>query len=429
MSEKSLPSHESIALGREIVVARQPIMNRAQTVFAYALLYRRVASNCAIEADQAGEENGTAAQFFPQLTESVLQSLTGDAIGFIRIDQSVLFDHCVESLPAAQVIFQISATIDATPALILRLQGLVRAGYTFALADVKAITEQMAALLPCIEIIEVDINAVAGNALSDLIRQIKTVGKKIAANHVQSIEQFQFCAGQGVDYFQGYYFAEPVFLSGKKISPTELAILQLMKLIEVDADHPQLERCIKHDASIGLNLLRMVNTPAAGGHQRISSLTQAILILGRSHLQRWLQILLYAKPDKNQPQPSPLLLLATTRGKLIELMVHKLKPGNRSVADTGFTVGIMSLMDALFGVPMEEILLQIAVTDEVSSALLRRKGLLGDMLSLVEQFEKMDASGSLPLPLLGQLRLSMEDLYMMQMTAFDWVNKMPRTGA
>jgi c-di-GMP phosphodiesterase len=146
------------------------------------------------------------------------------------------------------------------------------------------------------------------------------------------------------------------------------------------------------------------------------------MILGRVQLQRWLQILLYANHGKSNTITSPLLMLASTRGKLLELMAQKLKPGNRSVADKSFTVGIMSLMDALFGQPMEKILEQIAVAEEVRDALLFRKGTYGDMLKLAEYVERIEDAGPLLLPTLEKLKLSPEDFSALQLTAFQWAS-------
>ena len=119
---------------------------------------------------------------------------------------------------------------------------------------------------------------------------------------------------------------------------------------------------------------------------------------------------------------TPLLLLATTRGRLLELIAQKTRPGNRHVADTAFTIGIMSLMDTLFSLPLNEILGKIAVVDEVSEALLQRTGLYGEMLKLAEYIEQIDDAGALLPPVLDKLQLSTEDLYDLQLAAFDWAN-------
>ncbi|MBI3230627.1 MAG: HDOD domain-containing protein, partial [Burkholderiales bacterium] len=225
------------------------------------------------------------------------------------------------------------------------------------------------------------------------------------------------------------YFAKPVVLTGKKIAPSEMAVLEILNLLNTDADNSVIESTIKQHISLGLNLLRLVNTPAVGCVQRIGSLSQALMILGRRHLQRWLQILLYAKPGKDGVCSQALLTLASTRGKLLELIANKLYPNQRLIADTAFTVGIMSLMDSLFGVPMQEILQQLHVVDEVSVALLERSGMYGQWLKLAESIEHIDDSCPVMASLLEQLQLSPADFYLLELDAFDWANSVALQAA
>jgi c-di-GMP phosphodiesterase len=149
-------------------------------------------------------------------------------------------------------------------------------------------------------------------------------------------------------------------------------------------------------------------------------------VLGRRQLQRWLQIILYAEHTKGNHFNSPLLQLAATRGKLLELITEKLHPGHRAMADTAFTVGIMSLMDTLFGLSMQEILDQVSVVDEVRDALLYRSGFYGDVLKLAEYIERIEQAGTLLIPALQKLGLGIEDLYALQLTAFEWSNSISR---
>ena len=109
-------------------------------------------------------------------------------------------------------------------------------------------------------------------------------------------------------------------------------------------------------------------------------------------------------------------------------MSEQLHPGRRNLADTAFTVGIMSLMDVLFSTPMVELLEQMAVDEEVSAALLERRGLFGDMLRLAEYTERIEECGALIGPTLAVLGLSSEDLYEVQVSAFEWSEKISRGG-
>jgi EAL and modified HD-GYP domain-containing signal transduction protein len=224
----------------------------------------------------------------------------------------------------------------------------------------------------------------------------------------------------GFDYFQGYYFARPVILSGKKITPSEFVILHLLELISSQADDEAIETAVKRDALISLNLLRLVNSRAAGTRRRIESVTQALALLGRPQLQRWLQILLYTAPGGKVELNSPLLQMATTRGKLLELMTQKVRAGDAASANRAFTVGIMSLADALFSVPMPDILENVEVADEVRAALIAREGQFGLMLKVVELLENAECGKTLSAAL-RKLGLTVKQIRDIELAAFDWV--------
>ncbi|HBZ07576.1 MAG TPA: EAL domain-containing protein, partial [Massilia sp.] len=90
-----------------------------------------------------------------------------------------------------------------------------------------------------------------------------------------------------------------------------------------------------------------------------------------------------------------------------------------------FTVGIMSLMDALFSVPMADLVEQIPVSDEVAAALLKRSGFFGELLRLAESLEQME-EGDAMLPVLGELADSGDELVELEMAAFEWSDKVVR---
>lgn len=412
-SEKSPPVHV-----REFFLARQPILDRSQGLIAYELLFRSTAAGPANVTDDLLATASVMANAF----ELGMHNVVGDALAFVNVDVAVMMSDFVKFLPHDKVVLEILETVKVTPDLIERINQLAAAGFRFALDDVIANSDDVTKLLPVVDIIKVDIRDMSLADLARLAKHFKRAGKKMLAEKVETLDEFNACMAMGFDYFQGYYFAKPVVLSGKKLSPPQLAIMQLMDLIRRDADGNVIERTIKQEASLGLNLLRLVNTPGAGVTQRIDSLSQAVLVLGRVQLQRWLQILLYAEPRKSTRSAPPLLLLATTRGKLLELIAGKLYPGQRGIADKAFTVGIMSLMDTLFGQPMESILEQISVAEEVSDALLSRTGIYGDMLNLTEYVEHVDDADARLLPALQHLGLSIEELNLLQLEAFEWSN-------
>ncbi len=400
----------------DFFLARQPILDRDQALVAYELLFRRASYG---GADVVDDLSATAS-VIAHASELGMAQVIGGSLGFFNVDAAVLMSDIVTFLPPEKTILEILETVVVTPEIVARVAELHKVGYKFALDDVVEDSEGLRKLLPYLSIIKIDIAQTARVTLAPLCAMLGRTHAKLLAEKVETREEFAQCLALGFDLFQGYYFARPVIISGKKLTPAQLAVVQIMALLEADADTIEIERCIKHDAAIGIMLLRLVNTPGVGVPRRIDSLSQALFVLGRRQLQRWLQIMLYAEERHGAQRVSPLLSMAATRGKLLELMAQKHYPRDRTIADRAFAVGIMSLMDALFGIPMVNILEHMPVADEVRDALLAREGPFGDMLHLVEYLEHMQDSGIHAMPAFERLQLSGEDLAAMQVAAFEW---------
>ncbi|ELX12529.1 putative diguanylate phosphodiesterase [Janthinobacterium sp. HH01] len=407
---------------REFYLGRQPILDRNQTLFGYELLFR----NAPVGPANITNELAATAAVIAHASQLGMEKTIGDALGFVNVDADVLMTDIFPFLPREKVVLEIAETLPLTPPLLARMTELAGHGFRFALDDVTGESANVAALLPLVDYVKMDLRNLPLAALMKLVPRFRQEQKKLVAEKVETREEFKNCLDLGFDFFQGYYFSKPVIMSGKKLSPSQLAVMELMTLVTSEADNQEIERAIKRDVSLALNLLRLVNTPAVGARQRIDSLSQAVTILGRRQLQRWLQIMLYAEPSKRGHSMTPLLMLATTRGRLLELLAGKLRPSQRHSADIAFTVGIMSLMDTLFGIPMSEILAQIPVNEEVSEALLYRGGFFGDLLKLAECIERIEEMDDYIVPTLRDLAMSTDELVELEMAAFEWSDNVVR---
>jgi EAL and modified HD-GYP domain-containing signal transduction protein len=256
------------------------------------------------------------------------------------------------------------------------------------------------------------------------VKYLKNWPVKLLAEKVEYIDQAMHCQGLGFDLFQGYYFARPVILTGKRADTSKLALMRLIGLVLEDADTPEIEQVFKHDPSLSYNLLRLVNSVAMGMRNRISSLRQAIVVLGRQQLQRWLQLLLFVNPGGDMH--SPLLELAATRGKLMELLAIAQSPQNRDSHDRAFMTGIMSLLDTLLGMPMEEVVKQVSLASDVEKALLNHEGMLGNLLLLVEKLEQNDFDAAEGL--LADMQLNLGHLMQAQIEAMHWAHMLKETA-
>jgi EAL and modified HD-GYP domain-containing signal transduction protein len=170
--------------------------------------------------------------------------------------------------------------------------------------------------------------------------------------------------------------------------------------------------------------MRMVNSVGTGLATKVSSLKHALMVLGRQPLRRWVQLLLYAS-SKGNIVTSPLMQLAATRGKFLELVAQCELPADADYPDRAFMVGLLSLLDALLGEPLADILARMSLHDEVEEALLQHKGGLGELLSLCEKIETGDV-GAIQEMLHKHPLLTMEIINKAQLEALGWANNIIR---
>jgi EAL and modified HD-GYP domain-containing signal transduction protein len=422
MTDNASTSHARDFGVRDFYLGRQPILDRNNALFGYELLFRNAPGGGAtIDTDLSA-----TAAVIAHVGQLGLEKVIGDAQGFINVDAACIMSDIFVFLPREKVILEVMETVHASAPVLARMAELAGHGFRFALDDVQAITPNVESLLPMIDFIKINVRDMPQGPLAELALRFKRDKKIMVAEKVETREEYDACRTLGFDYFQGYYFAKPAVISGRKLTPSQQAVTNLMKLVTSEAENIEIERAVKRDVTLALNLLRLVNTPAVGMSRRIDSVSQALIVLGRRQLQRWLQIMLYADPSQRAHSASPLLMLATTRGRLLELLAQRLRPSQRNVADIAFTVGIMSLMDTLFGIPMTEIVNQIPVIDEVAQALVHRTGFFGELLKLAESIEQMGESEDMVIPTLKRLAISSDELLEFEVAAFTWSDSVVR---
>jgi EAL and modified HD-GYP domain-containing signal transduction protein len=404
---------------KDFFLARQPILNRARELVGYELLFRSAMDNV---ADVIDDVKATAS-VIACAAELGLNNVIGSWLGFINVDANVLLSDFIFFLPKEHVVLEILNTTKVTPLIVKRVEMLANYGFVFALDGVIAESTNIGELLPFIKIIKIDMTDISAERLAGLIGYYKVLNKELLAEKVETLHQYRICESAGFDYFQGYFFAKPVVLSGQKLRPLNTIILQVLTLIMRNANNGEIVRFIKQDIALSLMLLRLVNTPVYGFRRYIASLGQALLVLGDRQLKRWLQILLYVDPVREDKTTlTPLMVLAATRGKMLELCAENLRPRRPSISDTAFSVGILSLADTLLNVEMSVILGQIGASADIRDALLSRSGFYGEILQLCESSELFGIEKEQVLRMLEQLALSVDDFYQIQKKSIEWGN-------
>ncbi len=372
----------------EIFIGRQPIMDRRQQMVAYELLFRRSQHNA---ADVRDDLAATASVITRAFIDLGIEAALGPYKGFINCDESLLLSDLLEVLPSDKVVLEVLETVDITPAVVERCVELKALGFTLALDDFVGYEDRFKPLLDIVEIVKVDTMLVDPAGLLAVTRKLGNWPVTLLAERVEKVELAEHCQQIGYSLFQGYYFAKPMIMAGKRLSHSQMALLRLLGMVLEDTDVAELEAVFKREPGLTMNLMRLTNSVATGVRVKVTSLRHAITLLGRRQLQRWLQLLMYTKPRPGtEPISSPLMQLAATRGKLMELLAGQIEPGRQEFEDQAFMVGIISLMPALMGVPMAEILNGISLGNTVREALEAQTGTLGKMLDLTEALEGND---------------------------------------
>jgi c-di-GMP-related signal transduction protein len=357
---------------QELFLGRQPILDRKQNLAAFELLFRSGRFNGATFEDDVF---ASATVINHAFTELGVEAVLGKHPGYINLSAGLLMSDVIELLPRGKVVLEILETVKVSSLLINRCIELKEEGFTLALDDFIGHETE---LLDVVDIVKVDVHRLTPADLESVTRRLAPWNRKLLAEKVDSREQADRCIELGYELFQGYYFARPSLLPLRRPSRAESALMRLLQLLlrggkdgvdAVLAEHPELSD----------SLSRLARLVTAGDSLAAPTVRRP---------QRWLPLLVYmVSAAPGTEVPSPLLILAATRGKLMELLARALRPSDREFQERAFLTGTLSLVNALLAAPLSEILGMLPVADDVRSALLERDNELGALLTLVEALE------------------------------------------
>jgi c-di-GMP-related signal transduction protein len=368
-------------------LGRQPIIDVIGDTVAYELLFRSSTANAAHVTD---DKTATASVIHFAFNELGIASVLGDARAFINFDTALLMSDVVELLPPERTVIELLEHVQITPEVIERCRELRERGFSFALDDVVQIDAAHGPVLPFIDIVKIDVLGAAAADLPALVATARSAGRvQLLAEKVDTRVRADVCRDLGFELFQGYFFARPLLMQGRRAEPSRRVIMRLLEQsLDEHTDTSEIERTFKEAPELSYKLMRVVNSVGTGVRSPIQSLAHALKILGRRQLQRWLQLLLFAHDNTGQ-FPSPLLQMAAARGKLMELLAEH-RSNDRRFQDRAFMTGILSLLDALLETPMSELIEHLHLPGDVRAALLEGAGALGHLLKVVEALERTD---------------------------------------
>lgn len=370
----------------DLNVARQPIYDARQRIVGFELLYR--ADALAETAEGASHTSRSGRVIVDAVLGVGLESLTGDRLAFVNVDETILREGLADVLDPKRVVLELLETVHPTPEVLALASELHGRGFTLALDDFEW-REGVEPFLELATYVKVDVQAYDVAGLVAVVERLEPFDVQLLAEKVESAEEHERCLTLGFELFQGFHGFRPETVSRRDLGGESLAVVRLMNVIrDLNASDRHIEEAFRSDPGLSYRLLRMVNSAALGG-RGIDSIGHALRLMGREPLYRWLTLLLLAS-DRHSELQLELVKSALFRARFMELVGDLARgPLNQDVPAPGslFLAGLFSRMDQVLEVPMERVLDRVDLRPEVESALLERGGVAGDLLGGVEAYE------------------------------------------
>lgn len=401
---------------RNYLIGRQPILNRKEELVAYELLFRSAAGTQT--ADVTNASHATASVIINTLTSFGIEDILGKCKGFINLELELLMDDSLLILPKEQVVIELLETLEVTPELVERCRFLKENGFSVALDD-HEYSPVFHELYGIVDIVKMDLMMTPLDQLAEMVAQFKRYPLQLLAEKVETKEEFNCCLDLGFDLFQGYYFAKPSVMEKKNMDDSGATLLKLMRMLSDDAEQSEIEKTFRGDPGLTYKLLLLVNSVGVGIRNKINTVRHAISILGRQQIKRWVQLALFAGNDERALE-NPLLDMAAVRAGFMENIAgsHPGLKGYGDSAEKAFMTGILSVLEKVYAISMDEVISKLNLSDDVRDALVLRQGALGELLRLSELLEALDFEelGAY----LDEIGVSINDVLVSQTKSYAW---------
>lgn len=365
-------------------VARQPIVDREKRVWGYELLFR---PDDGSHADAADPGKATARVIVDALFAIGLDTLVGDRLAFVNVGRDLLLDGLPTVLPHDRVVLELGADIEGDDEVLAACRALRADGFTLAIDDF-VLTEGTAPLVPLASYLKVDFQFATRTAWRASIGALhRPGGPLLTAKRIERPDEFAAGLAEGFSYFQGYFLGHPVPVPGRSIASVDMARLQLLQALQNPLlSLAQIEEIVKPDPALCYQILQTVNSAAFAQRRHVQSIRQALLLLGRDAVRRWVSVWTLASLGaKSHPE---LITMSAIRARCCEVLGEGL--GGETMAAEGFLVGLCSLLDAILGISMAAVVKGVPLSAESREALAGGRNRLRSILDCTIAYERGD---------------------------------------
>lgn len=352
----------------ELFIARQPIFDVKQKVYAYELLFRSGLHNYFDCDDIDHASSSVIANSFLLFG---LDEMTDGHWAFLNCTRKVLVDNLATALPKKQAVIEILESVEPDAEVIEACRRLKRQGYVLALDDF-VYHKDFEPLLELADIVKVDFLQSGPGERQRISTLLRRRGIRLLAEKVETQEEFEQALAMGYELFQGYFFSKPVILTRRDLPTNKLQYLRVLREIHSpEIDFQSMGRIVQSEISLSYKLLKLINSAAFGMRHKISNIVQALSLLGERELRTWVSLLSVSAMADDKPEE--LVLSSLIRARFCEQAAHLV--GEDAQRSELFLMGLFSQLDAILDRPLIELLDEIQVSLPIHQALSGEDGI------------------------------------------------------
>ncbi len=367
-------------------IARQSITDRDGNLYGHELFFRGART---LDRLTTSDLQATAYVVEAAVGHIGLSEISPEGAYFLNCSSAFLSSPLVHLLPKDRFVLEILETCELDDALYDQCLELKQMGFRLALDDVRFRSGEIDRFLAIVDIIKIDWPFVEPADRAGLVHSIKSFGKLILAEKIETREDFDLARQYGCDLFQGYYFCKPVLMTSKKPPHDFLTVVEILKLATSNVGMGQLQRAIERCPALCAQIFRLANAGSIVRHntRQFESLSHALGIVGTRRVAYWCVVIIYG--NNFTIDLDPLVDLAWRRAERIAEHLRAATAGEDDVQQ-GRLVGLLSLVHVGYGMTIEAFWKSFPIHGEIKRAITENDGLLGEALAQTIRTERID---------------------------------------
>ncbi|WEJ62448.1 EAL and HDOD domain-containing protein [Thiomicrorhabdus lithotrophica] len=368
----------------DFFVGRQPIVDRDENIYGYELLFRGGLNSSVAEFDS--DSQATATVICNSMMEMDIKELVGKSKAFINFPEEFFYEMRDPCFHPRQVVIEVLETVEPNQQVIESLQYLKDQGYILALDDF-IFSKKYVPFIKMADIVKFDVLVIKPEKIKPLFTKIKSIKDvTILAERVENKEMYDLCKEAGADLFQGYYFAKPEVVTGKKLSVAKIHLLELLKKVVDESLHlDDLESIIEKDVGLSIKILKLAKQYKSISMPNFSSLKEVMMLFGLKRVQSWATMISMTSLDDVFPE---VFNLARLRAIFMRNIAQK---ENLPAVDSFYLAGLFSMIDVILGQNLDQALDNIPLNEHIKNGVLNGEGEIGRLLKIAKSFELNNA--------------------------------------